>query len=438
MINAFRLANFKSYREATLPLAPLTLLIGANASGKSNAIEALRLLTWLAQGRRLNTILKSMQSEAYAVRGQIGDLAYNGAAQFSLGCSFAAEQVTEWQYLDLTIGISTTDLRIQAEQISSNNPTSRFPLYRVEPGNDPYSHDLQVAYNNFARGGRKPRITATDQQAVFTQFTTPARFGSEHAQAQHIIPQVTKAYQVALENILLLEPHPARMRDYSLMVDVNLRGDGQNVSSVLYNLIHHQQRHDEVLDFVRSLPEQDIRAISFVETSRNEVMVQLIETFGGHEHVRDAPLLSDGTLQVLAVAAALLTAAEGSLVVIEELDNGVHPSRARLLLDHIQRIAQTRRLNVLFTTHNPALLDALPLSAIPDVVCCYRDPAVGDSRLLRLEDLSSYPELIAQGSLGDLVTRGTLERFLKQQSTSTERRDLALNWLAALEADIRQ
>lgn len=433
MITSFHIANFKSYRDATLPLAPLTLLIGANASGKSNAIEALRMLAWLAQGRRLTEILKSVQSDEYAIRGRVTDMAYHAAANFTLGCAVTDPQVAEWGQLEITIAIGETDMRIRAEQVT--HPDSRFPLYRVEPSTDPYSHDLQVSYNNFARGGRKPRIVATDQQAVFTQLITPARFGGEHTRAQEIIPRVTKTYQNLLEQILFLDPHPRRMRDYSFMVDVSLRSDGANVSSVLYDLVRRQQRHDQVLDFIRALPEQDIRAITFVETSRREVMVQLTETFGGHEQVRDAPLLSDGTLRVLAIAAALLAAPEGSLVVIEEIDNGVHPSRARLLLENIQRVARARRLNILLTTHNPALLDALPLEATPDIVCCYRDPVEGDSRLTRLEDLTTYPELIAQGSLGDLVTRGTLDRFLKSRQTAEDRRARDLAWLGALEAE---
>jgi predicted ATPase len=436
MIESFHLANFKSYRDATLPLAPLTLLIGANASGKSNAIEALRLLAWLAQGRRLTDILKSVQSEEYAIRGRVTDLAYNTASNFTLGCAVADPLVAEWSRLDLTIAIGETAMRIREEQIGSLD--GRFPLYRVEPTTDPYSHDLQVSYNNFARGGRKLRIIATDQQAVFTQLITPARFGSEHLQAQQVIPRVTKIYQTLLEQILFLDPHPRRMRDYSFMVDVSLRGDGANISSVLYDLIRRQNHYDQVLDFIRALPEQDIRAITFVETSRSEVMVQLTETFGGHEEIRDAPLLSDGTLRVLAVAAALLSAPEGSLVVIEEIDNGVHPSRAQTLLENIQRVAHTRRLNVLLTTHNPALLDALPVEVIPNVVCCYRDPVEGDSRLTRLEELATYPELVAQGSLGDLVTRGVLDRFLKSRQTPDERRARALEWLDSLEAGTRK
>jgi len=49
MINSILIKNFKSYKEAEIHLSPLTLMIGANASGKSNAVEALSLLSWLAK-----------------------------------------------------------------------------------------------------------------------------------------------------------------------------------------------------------------------------------------------------------------------------------------------------------------------------------------------------------------------------------------------------
>lgn len=54
MLTAVRLQGFKSFADATLPLGPLTLLIGANAAGKSNAVEALRLLSAVARGRLLD------------------------------------------------------------------------------------------------------------------------------------------------------------------------------------------------------------------------------------------------------------------------------------------------------------------------------------------------------------------------------------------------
>jgi AAA15 family ATPase/GTPase len=63
MIQSFSIENFKSFRQATLPLSPLTLLIGANASGKSNAIEAIQLLSWLASGRPLNDLLYDVREQ---------------------------------------------------------------------------------------------------------------------------------------------------------------------------------------------------------------------------------------------------------------------------------------------------------------------------------------------------------------------------------------
>ncbi len=100
-------------------------------------------------------------------------------------------------------------------------------------------------------------------------------------------------------------------------------------------------------------------------------------------------------------------------MVIEEIDNGVHPSRAAMLLEQISTLAKRRKLRVLLSSHNPALLDALPDSAVSSVVFCYRDPRNGSSRLVRLQDLPDYPGLIAQGGIGHLMTTGVLERFVK-------------------------
>ena len=69
MLSSVTIENFKSYRKATLKLAPLTVLIGANASGKSNAIEALRLLSWIAEGKRRGTIRHDLLEKERAIRG---------------------------------------------------------------------------------------------------------------------------------------------------------------------------------------------------------------------------------------------------------------------------------------------------------------------------------------------------------------------------------
>ncbi len=460
MLTSFHLQNFKSFRQdAVLPLSSLTVLIGANAAGKSNALEGLRFLSWLAQGNKLSAIQHAVNQADKVVRGRIPDIFQQGESRFALGCTMDA--IPGASQLDMELELRADDLHIVSERMGTGTGV---PLYDMDQASKGYSTEASVGYNNFSKGGNKPHIPVSDQMAVFAQLDSPASFHAKNKQAQQQIPQACKRYQEVLSNILFLDPVPAKMRDFSFLANKQLGDDGVNLSSVLFRLwyggasaeMHHalEQLQDtnllndktqplpdlsaerqEILSFIQSLPEQDIQGLSFLKGPRNDVMVQLIESFGGVRRAYEAALLSDGTLRVLAIAAAMLSAPEGSLVVIEEIDNGVHPSRARHLLERIQTVAERRQLRVLLSTHNPAMLDALPDKAVPDVVFCYRDPVLGDSRLIRLGDMPDGPDLLLQDSLGHLMTTGALERFVKNRQGPQVRQEKALAWLASLQAN---
>lgn len=439
MIRSLQIINFKSFRDASLVLAPLTLLIGANASGKSNALEALKLLAWIASNGRLAAIQIAMKEHELRIRGGVQHLVPIGtkSQQIGLGCTVdGPEDVGE---LDFSIRLDSKDDGLHVAEESLAAPklqaamNSQLPLYQISSRNSKLNL-LWVEYNNFKRGPKKPQINATDQQAVFVQLVSPAPFAS-HPHSEKTIPRATSALQKYLSAILFLDPNPPEMRGYSYKTDRRIQSNGANVSAVLFDLCETQNQKPAVLEFIRSLPEQDISDIRFVPTPREEVMVELIETFGPTRQPCDASLLSDGTLRVLAIAAALLSVELGTLVIIEEIDNGVHPSRAQLLLQRIRDVADRRGLRVLLTTHNPALLDALPPTSLGDVTVCYRDPTDGDSRLVRLRDLSTFPAVVAQGPLGQLVTRGIIERYVKARKDDDQDLVAALAWVDSLVQD---
>ncbi|MDD5090980.1 MAG: ATP-binding protein [Candidatus Wallbacteria bacterium] len=443
MLTAFKLQNFKSYnQEVRLPLGPLTVLIGANASGKSNIIEGLHFLSWLAQGHKLTSLQYNGNSQERIFRGRFDELGYQKNGWFAFRCETNGH---EWNKFEMALENRSDGLHIAVEHITADGVT--VDLYGIKQPSQGTGTDVGVEYNNFSRGRNKPVTTCSDQMAVFNQLDSPSCFDKDHKKSQEVIPKTVKEYQRILSDIIFLDPNPAKMREYSHPTDRRLLGDGTNLSSVLYALWGNEDQQNQttldfiqsqecaivnrntILDFIRSLPEQDIESLSFLTGPKKEVMVQLTETFGGEKKIFDATLLSDGTLRVLAITAALLSAPEGSMVVIEEIDNGVHPSRAGHLMQQIQAVAEKRSLRVLLSTHNPALLDALPDSAVPDVVFCYRDPKDGASRLVRLRDVPHYPELICQGSLGHLMTEGILERFVKFQPNDEERKKQAEMWL---------
>ena len=419
MLTAFSLANSKSYETGRLPLAPLTVLVGANAAGKSNLIEGMQLLAWLSRGRRLADLSAAVKSGELTIRGLLADFPLDPKQPIVFECSLP--ELGEEPSLDLTLGLQMDHggPRVVSEELKASDTTETVPYYyRIDAPAAAHGSEVSVAYNNFARSRLKPHIACVDQQAMFTQLLTPARF--EHVQAQEKIPRAALRLQRALATTLFLDPNPKEMRGWAYADEHELRGNGGNVSSTLKRLCD-TGAIDEVLALVRKLPEQDISDLDFLTTARNEVMVKLTETFGARAEGREAAVLSDGTLRVLAIAAAVLSVAEGSLVVIEEIDNGVHPIRAKMLLEAIYATAQARNLRVLLTTHNPALADATPAAAIPDVVANYRDVQTGRSCLQRLSDLDDYAALVAQGPLGFLLSSGALDRYLKNRRDRQER-----------------
>ncbi len=416
VLTELRISNFKSYgAEQKLSLAPLTLLVGANASGKSNVIEALALLSWMARGRRLSELGYALQQRELHVRGRPETLVATAGSALQLGA------VVDGLELSVGLELSGSGGRIVSEQLADPSAQTKLPLYRVERASSEHGSELSVGYNNFSRGRIKPQIGCVDTQAVFTQLLTPARFDAEHAESQRQIPEACTKVADALTSLVMLDPRPDAMRSYAFAEDRRLFADGSNVSAVLAQLCGDEAARAEVLRFVRNLPEQDIAGIEFLRGPRNDVMVELVESFGGKTSKVDATMLSDGTLRVLAIAAALLSVEEGTLVVIGEIDNGVHPSRARELMRSLEETARRRGLRLLVTTHNPALLDAVPPSALGDTVACYRDPATGESRLQTLREMDDFVAIGAAGPLGMLATSGALDRYLKRRRSAQVR-----------------
>ncbi len=108
-------------------------------------------------------------------------------------------------------------------------------------------------------------------------------------------------------------------------------------------------------------------------------MLSFIEQFGRYTKPVDNRGMSDGTLRYLSTLAALVGKKPGTTVVVEEVDNGLHPSRAKKLISALRELGKKKGIDVIVTTHNPAVLNALEAEDVPGVVVCYRDADEGDT-----------------------------------------------------------
>ena len=118
---------------------------------------------------------------------------------------------------------------------------------------------------------------------------------------------------------------------------------------------------------------------------------------------------SDGTLRFLALVAALLSRDSGRTYFFEEFDNGIHPTRLHLLLELVQKACREQSVQVIGTTHNPALLAFLDREARDHAVLAYRNEGDPDSRLRRIAELPEIQRILDTQDLGRLHASGWLE-----------------------------
>ena len=125
-----------------------------------------------------------------------------------------------------------------------------------------------------------------------------------------------------------------------------------------------------------------------------------------HESGFSAPIpttrLSDGTIRFIALLATLLAPEPPSLVCIEEPELGLHPDAVALLADLLVEASQ--RMQLVVTTHSDALVSALTNQPAA-IVTCERP---GASTVLRRLDPEKLSNWLADYRLGDLWRMGEL------------------------------
>lgn len=417
MLKKITFTDFKSFVQAKLTLEEISVLIGSNASGKTNMIEGIRILSEIVTGRDISSILDGSKNVDSGIRGGSRGCVRFEAQDFTLGCEISLKD--EVYYYEISIQVYP-HIYVKSEGMYRGIDKQGILIFETKDS-DKNSGDIWVTYNN-AKRGKNPDMKCIRTMAILPQMLgkwpeADVLSGSKEAMGQLVYD---------LKNILFLDPIPSQMRDYARIGDVDIRPNGENISAVLCNICDgtdaNNERKEELLASIRHLPENEIEDIKFIRTDLNDVILALKEQFG--EAWLNAKMLSDGTLRCMAILTAMISEPHGSLIVIEEVDNGIHPSRVKGLLKEIKRLADERGLRVLITTHNPALLDSIDGDVLGGVSLCYRNKEDRGSSFIKLVDIPEYFRLAAQDSLGDLVTNEDILRVLKE-----DRKENNFDWL---------
>jgi predicted ATPase len=443
MITRVEVDGFKSLRAFALDLERFTALIGPNGAGKSNIVDALALLSRLAS----DDLATALQGGRGRIREQFSSL-NEETQQRGYGPLGVIHLAVEMLLLDKKTDElrSAPDLlfrRVRYEVdielgLLSQGLVDRCMLLTEKliamPAADPWLDQHPDFDRGIQRGDAQvllsfersklhitDPLTAAPEGPVFLQHARQRAFLSDPsawAQSPHL-----RAVAVELGRLRSAHLEPRVLREPSDRGAPTMTAEGAHLAQELAVLAAPSPPEKTTADLARrggAFARIQARLVALIPGVRMLTVVPTAHTVEVEVELTDGQrfssrVLSDGTLRVLGLLTLLETTPPGAVLAIEEPENGVHPSRARALLDILREAAsdepdaeEALPAQVVITSHSPAVLAALldrPRDiAVIDMVRDGAGPRRSRARRLAAAGASDRGERS--------VSRGEIERLL--------------------------
>lgn len=308
MFSQVRFDSFKALADTTIRLEPLTVLVGSNGCGKSTALEGLR---WMASCTASEQAWWDQNAKLDPSR-----YATSGAGSFEVALSFPREAHRIEVALRRTMGEAST-FRI------------------IEWGRDGQDGEERA----LRRQGDRFSQNAFDQARA------------------HIDPfhhQEVRLLQLSIPS--LRQPSVTRERR------PRMEADGAGLGAVLGHLAKADRDAFDALekDLKAVVPQVKSLVVESAEMPGMTVYGDLAAVEIEHMGRILAPDLSEGTLLTLALLAELHSPGAPDVLLLDDIDRGLHPRAQADLLDCLRRLMKQRpALQIIATSHSPYLLDHL-------------------------------------------------------------------------------
>lgn len=363
MLTRVAVRNYRSLADVDVTFEPLTVMIGANASGKTSLLMAL----WLIRA------------------GLTGDLGDATLAQG--GRSTLAWEVDGDQPIEIEIDY----------QLADGRGTYRF-VFAFDPGNSPFvvSERLEVAPE---MAGTEPAIIALDRVGERVEVREEAERYLELQGDQWRLaaaglgrfgnyPDLSSLLSY-VDGWRFLEPDPrAARQQHAQLATEDLWSDAGNLAPVLHTIA---LRRPESLATINSYLSALVPGEPEVQPTVVSGIVTLLFRQPAFPHRQMTALeVSDGTIRLLAHLTALETDPAPTLLCLEEPELGLHPEAVAGLTQVLAAYAEGGETQILMSTHSPDALNAIPGPRNVRVVEKGADGSTWIGPIRELEDPESW------------------------------------------------
>lgn len=388
MILRLRLENLLSFGPAAteIELRNLNVLIGPNAAGKSNLIEALSLIrSTPVSATASNVDLRGVIRRGGGVREWL----WKGSGQNPATIDVVLRNPNRQNLRHVLSfrgdqqGFRMDDERIENEAPHQGERETYF-YYRFQHGRPVVNTKGEEKQRRLARETVNPDLSILAQRRDPEQYPEIAYVAGSYEQIR-----IYREW-VFGRNTVFREPQRADMRSDRLEEDFS------NLGLFLNQLKRTPKAAGAILAGLKDLYD----GVTAFETIVQGGTVQVFFTEG--DFSVPATRLSDGTLRYLCLLAILCDPAPPPLICIEEPELGLHPDILPKIADLLQEASQ--RTQLVITTHSDVLVDAM--TGHPEsVVVCEKHDSKTTLRRLNKTDLDPW---LKKYRLGELWMSGQI------------------------------
>ncbi len=348
MIRKVRVENCKSIPNLTLDLGRLTVLIGANGSGKSNILEAIALAAAAAQNKLENEFLVS--------RGiRVTETRFMRSAFDALPSAREANQISFQKDQKPTIEkIVTSSEPIKISLEGDKKVAFECELVADETASYPKWEQL--------RSILLPEIIARLRTSDFAQ---KAQLPPEVL--DRVIAQIAERFRIqpagTLPEFLVYAPENSALRTFQAegqILPLGIRGEG--LFAHLKGL--DSEMHRDRLERIR----ETLKLIDWFETfvipenlSPGERTIRIQDRYLSEGALFDQRSANEGFLFLLFYLTLVISPETPAFFAIDNVDTSLNPKLCIALLQQLALLAKEFDKQVILTTHNPAVLDGLNL-----------------------------------------------------------------------------
>lgn len=415
MLKELQLTNFKNFKQTTLKLGQMTLLLGSNASGKSNIREAFRFLHGIGRGYALADIIGSKHGEGgylqwRGIRGGFTELSYQKnkfvALDVRLRPSFANSDLV--YHLEIEAGFpGVVRARVMRESLYDGDEMyfDSHPTQSPPDQDDSQSILAKIKPGGKFRKGHVERFSA--YQPVLSQIRSVLEKKKRTDTSGEKVSVAAQWLINSFASMRFLDLSPDAMREPSFPGQIVLGDRGENLSTVLQAICEDPAKKLVLTEWLRELTPMDASDFEFPTDLHGRTLLTLVEKNGQRISGHSA---SDGTLRFLAMIAALLGPEQAKFYFIEEIENGIHPTRIHLLMELLEQRVKHGDIQVIATTHSPQLLRMASPETRQAASLVYRLTENDHAQILRFSDFPPEArEVLEKQDVAHLYESGWFE-----------------------------